>query len=190
MKDKLVIFTNHYFPENFRINLLSQKFSETFNTTVITQVPNYPAGNFYKGYSNKENRNEVLNNVEIKRLKVIPRKQSSLFLALNYFSYIYSTYTFGLFSKIEADHVFVYSTSPIFLSWGALKLAQRRKVKSTLYLLDLWPQSMIMALNIKNKTLIKIMSKISLNIYKRFDRIVVSSKSFIEIGRASCRERV
>ena len=74
----------------------------------------------------------------------------------------------------------MYSTSPIFLSWGALKLAKRNKVKSTLYLLDLWPQSMIMALNIKNKTIINILSKISLNIYKRFDKIVVSSESFID----------
>lgn len=180
MKDKLTIFTNHYYPENFRINALSQKFGEVFAVTVISQVPNYPAGDFYAGYSNHKKRHEVINNVNVKRLPVIPRKQSSFMLALNYFSYIVSTYTYGLFTRKPVDHVFVYSTSPIFLAWGALKLAKRKKIKSTLYLLDLWPESMIMALDLKNKALIKLLAKISLNIYQRFDKIVVSSASFID----------
>ncbi len=180
MKAKLTIFTNHYYPENFRINALSQKFSNDFDVVVVSQVPNYPVGDFYDGYSNFKNIKDQINDVKIRRLKVIPRKQSSIMLAVNYLSYIISTYLYGSFNTRKVDHVFVYSTSPIFLSWGALKLAKRNKVKSTLYLLDLWPQSMIMALNIKNKTIINILSKISLNIYKRFDKIVVSSESFID----------
>lgn len=180
MKPKLTIFTNHYYPENFRINALSHKFSDAFEVTVISQVPNYPGGNFYPGYRNFKNNNTTIDQVKIKRLPVIPRKQSSFMLALNYFSYIISTYTYGLFSQEAVDHVFVYSTSPIFLAWGALKLAKRNKLKSTLYLLDLWPESMIMALNLKNKYLINFLAKISLNIYRRFDKIVVSSASFID----------
>ena len=50
MKAKLTIFTNHYYPENFRINALSQKFSNDFDVLVVSQVPNYPVGDFYDGY--------------------------------------------------------------------------------------------------------------------------------------------
>lgn len=172
---KVKIFTNHFYPETFRINALAQEFSEKMEVEVITQVPNYPKGDFFAGYSNKDKREEVVGNVKVKRLWTIPRKQSSKMLVLNYLSYTISTYLYGAFSRDKVDHVFTYVTSPIFLSWGALKFAKRNKALSTLYLLDLWPDSLTIALNIQNKSINKFLNKITLKIYKRFDQIAVSS---------------
>lgn len=177
---KLMIYTNHYFPETFRINALSDKFSEDWDVSVVTQVPNYPSGNFFSGYSNFKKRHEVIRDVEVIRLPVIPRKQSSIILFLNYISYIVSTFFFGLFTRRKIDHVFVYATSPIFLSWSALRVAKRNKVKSTLYLLDLWPESLTKSLNINNKFIIKRLEKMTLKIYHRFDTIIIGSDSFKE----------
>lgn len=186
-----MIFTNHYYPETFRINALSEKFSADWDISVVTQVPNYPSGNFFSGYSNFKNRTEYRNDVEIIRLPVIPRKQSSLMLFLNYISYTTSTFFFGLFTRRTVDHVFVYATSPIFLSWSALRIAKKNKVKSTLYLLDLWPESLTMSLKIKNKFIIKRLDKMTQKIYQRFDNIIVSSESFkqslIERGIDECK---
>lgn len=177
---KITIFTNHYQPENFRINDISKKFSEKNNVSVICQVPNYPNGDFYPGYSNRNKKEEVIDNIKIKRLFTIPRKQSSFMLVLNYISYMLSTMFYGRFSKDKTDHVYVYVTSPIFLAYGALRFAKRNKVKTTLYLLDLWPESLFSILKINNKFIKKIFNKKINKLYHRFDNIIVGSESFKE----------
>ncbi len=177
---KLMIFTNHFYPETFRINALAETFTKDWDVSVITQVPNYPKGDFFDGYGNFKNKHETRNNIEITRLPVIPRKNNSIMLFLNYISYIVSTFFFGMFTRKKADHVYVYVTSPIFLCWSALRIAKRNKVESTLYLLDLWPESLTSSLNINNKFIVKRLEKMTLKIYKRFDNIIVGSESFID----------
>lgn len=175
---KVAIFTNHYAPENFRINALVDEFKKDLEVDVITQIPNYPHGDYYPGYSVFKKRTEDKDNVHIERLFAIPRKNNKIMLSLNYISYALTSFVYGLFNKRKVDHVLVYMTSPIFLSWGALRLAKRNQVKSTAYVLDLWPGSLIMILNIKNKFIQNKLYTLSQNIYKRFDHIVVSSPAF------------
>lgn len=177
---KLMIFTNHFYPESFRINALSKVFSEDYDVEVITQIPNYPLGSFFDGYSWIKNRNGQLDEVKITRLPVIPRRKSSIMLAINYISYVISSYLYATFTRKKVDHVFAYVTSPIFVSWAALKLAKRRKVKSTMYLLDLWPDSLTMSLDIKSQRINRWLDKISMNIYNRFDTVIVSSAGIKE----------
>lgn len=178
---KLTIFTNHYFPENFRINALSKAFSKEFKIDVISQIPNYPEGSFFDGYSFFRNNNETIDNIKIKRLPVIPRRNNKAMLSLNYLSYIVSSFFYRLFTTDKTDHVFVYITSPIFISYAALAFAKKNKVQSTLYLLDLWPASLISMLNIESKFIIKQLEKACIKIYKRFDNIIVSSSGFKDV---------
>lgn len=178
---KLLIFTNHYYPENFRVNALSKEFTKEYDVSVITQIPNYPIGSFYDGYSTFKKRKEILHNIKITRLPVIPRGSNVVMLSLNYLSYITSSFFYRLLTKDEADHVFVYITSPIFISYAALAIASKNNVKATLYLLDLWPGSLISMLNIKNKYLISKLEKACIKLYKRFDNIIVSSHGFIDV---------
>lgn len=178
---KIKIFTNHYSPENFKINDLSDEFSKKFDISVISQTPNYPKGFFFKGYSWFKRRKENINGIQVKRLPVIPRRSGHVFLILNYMSYVVSSFFYSIFTRDKADHVFVYITSPIFISWAGLRFAQRNKIKSTLYLLDLWPGSLISIMKIKNKRIIKILENMCINIYQAFDNIAVSSYRFTEV---------
>lgn len=179
--DKLTIFTNHYFPESFRINALSKQFSKDCQVDVISQVPNYPKGKFFKGYSNFKNKKENIDNIEVRRLCVIPRGSNVIMLSLNYISYLITSIIYSKASKEKTDHVLVYVTSPIFIAYAGLAFAKKNKVKSTLYLLDLWPGSLISMLNIKNKYIINKLEKMCIKIYKQFDNIIVSSNGFIEV---------
>lgn len=178
---KLKIFTNHYYPENFKLNDLSDEFAKYYDVDVITQTPNYSKGSFFDGYSWTKKREEMIGKIKVKRLPVIPRKSGHLMLFLNYASYIVSSFFYSLFTRDKADHVFVYITSPIFISWAGLRFAKKNKIKSTLYLLDLWPGSLITIMNLDNKKIINILEKICIKIYHRFDNIVVSSHGFIEV---------
>lgn len=177
----LTIFTNHFYPENFRINYLAEKLSETYNVNVVSQIPNYPDGSFYPGYSYSKKRKEKIDDVEVTRLAVIPRGSKKLMLTLNYLSYLTTSFAYRIFSKKKTDHVLVYVTSPIFIAYAGLGFAKKNKCKSTLYLLDLWPGALITMLNIKNKKLIRYLEKKCTKIYKQFDEIIVSSYGFIEV---------
>lgn len=177
----LTVFTNHYYPENFKINFLTEKFSENLKVNVVTQVPNYPNGSFYPGYSFFKKTKENIYGVEVCRLPVIPRGRNRLMLGLNYLSYLISSNIYTLFTRRKTDHVLVYVTSPIYIAYAGLSFAKKNKCKSTLYLLDLWPGALITMLNIKNKRLIKHLERSCIKLYKRFDEIIVSSYGFIEV---------
>ena len=48
---KILIVTPHFYPENFRINDFAESFSTRgHNITVLTAIPDYPGGKFYKGF--------------------------------------------------------------------------------------------------------------------------------------------
>lgn len=179
----LTVFTNHYYPENFKINFLTEKFSENYKVNVVTQVPNYPSGSFFPGYSLFKKTKEKINNIEVQRLPVIPRGNNKFMLVLNYLSYVISSNTYRFFSKRKTDHVLVYVTSPIYIAYAGLGFAKKNKCKATLYLLDLWPGALISMLSIKNKTIINYLEKSCIKLYKQFDEIIVSSYGFIEVLR-------
>ncbi len=49
---RVLIFTNHFYPEYFKINDVVEWFcSENISTTVVTSNPNYPKGKIFKGFS-------------------------------------------------------------------------------------------------------------------------------------------
>ena len=83
--------------------------------TVLTNIPNYPQGKFYKGYGIFRRRIETVNGVKIYRTFVIPRgKGGGIMLALNYFSwaFIASVWAFFLAVFHRYDAIIVHETSP------------------------------------------------------------------------------
>ena len=62
--------------------------------TVLTDVPNYPMGDIYKGYEKGKKRIETINGVEVHRVFTIPRKKNVFMRFLNY-------HGFSFFSKGE-----------------------------------------------------------------------------------------
>ena len=71
---KILIITNHFYPENFRINdLASGMIERGHKVSVMTSIPNYPQGKFFPGYGFFKKRKETINQVEITRVPVIPR---------------------------------------------------------------------------------------------------------------------
>lgn len=180
---KIKIFTNHFYPENFRLNDLSKSFVEKgHDVSVVTQTPNYPEGRFFPSYSWLKRRKEKLSEkLTVHRLPVIPRGKNPIMLALNYISYIISSFFYGLFSRGEADVVFIYITSPIFIAWSALRFAKRRNIRTVLYLLDLWPDVLFTMLDIENEKVRQRLIHLCQKIYQRVDYIFVSSESFKDV---------
>lgn len=178
---KILVFTNHFYPESFRVNDLCKALVENgFEVTVATQIPNYPIGRYFDDYSLSKNRESIWQGVKIKRLWCIPRGNNSIGLLLNYLSYWLSTFIFSLFHKGEYDSVMAYMTSPIFMVSAAQRISRKAKAKMILYVLDIWPDNFYSVLGLKPSFLTKPLDTYCKNRYLRNDLVLVSSLTFID----------
>ena len=86
---RILIFTNHFYPESFKVNDVAFDLAKNnFEVTVLTGIPDYPRGKFYKGYGFFKRRKEIINGVKVIRIPLIPRGKDNLFLlSLNSVSY-------------------------------------------------------------------------------------------------------
>jgi hypothetical protein len=70
-----LIYTNHFFPENFKINEIVDSLDKKgYRIKVITCIPNYPSGKIYPGYGYLKKTKEKKGNVTIRRLPLISRE--------------------------------------------------------------------------------------------------------------------
>ena len=133
---RILVISQYFYPENFRINDLCFGLIEKgCEVTVFTGKPNYPKGNFFKGYGYFSKGSEIINEIKVIRSNLVPRaKGSGLSLFINYISFV----LFGAFKlfllKGKYDKILIYAPSPItvgflgilasiiFISNWALKL--------------------------------------------------------------------
>lgn len=96
MKQHILVISQYFYPEEFRINDICKEWVKRgYKVTVITGIPNYPQGKFYKGYGWFKQRKEEYEGVHVIRLPLIARGKNAIMLVLNYFSFIIS----GFFGK-------------------------------------------------------------------------------------------
>ena len=181
--NNIAIVTPHFFPENFIINDIAKKLVNLgMNITVITGLPNYPKGKIFKGYEKiKKLFITKKNGIKIIRFPIIPRKSgSSLNLLINYLSFIVNGIFFikPLLKTKKFDHVFVYGISPITSALLAIYIKKKIKVKLTIWIQDLWPESVKMSGHIKNSIILKIISYVVKYIYENCDNLIAQSESF------------
>lgn len=183
-KKKIIIITNYFYPENFKINDIAFDLSaNNYDVTVLTGVPNYPSGKFYDGYGFFKNNHEILNNVKIHRIPQIPRGNGSkLRLVLNYISYLISLFIYCFYISFfkKFDLIFVHHVSPIFIALPAIFLKKIQKIKIIFWNLDLWPEAVTHYIrNLFFKKIIGYVLKIVVKyIYQNIDVLLISSKSF------------
>lgn len=179
---KICIFTNHFYPEDFKVNDIAFELSKLgHEITVLTAIPDYPKGKFYDGYSLFKRRREVVNGVNVIRLPIIPRgKGRSIRLVLNYLFYYFCLSVFTFFHRLKHkyDRIFVHLTSPFFIGVCAKKLSKWQNIPLLVWILDLWPESLISAGGISNPFIIKPQIKMVQKVYNQCSKILISSKGF------------
>lgn len=180
MAKHILVVSQYFYPEVFRVNDICKEWiNRGYKVTVVTGIPNYPQGDFYKGFSWFKNRKETWNGVDIIRLPIIPRKRGALMLSLNYISFVFSGLLWKIFTKMKADKVFIYEVSPMTQALVGVWYAKKRNIPCYLYVTDLWPENVEIITGIKNRFVIGSIGRMVDYIYKRCDRIFTSSKSFI-----------
>jgi glycosyltransferase involved in cell wall biosynthesis len=177
---KILIVSQYFWPEEFRINDLAVDLVGRGNDiTVLTGNPNYPKGKFFKGYSFKFMEEEY-QGVKIYRVPIIPRGKNRLMLILNYLSFTITGSIFILFHRIKYDKVFAVNFSPITAVIPAVLYKKIHKKQLYLWVQDLWPESVSAAGNINYNFVLNLLTKIVKYIYKNSDRILLQSEGFIK----------
>ena len=178
---KVLIVSQYFWPENFKINDLSEGLTERgLDISVLTGKPNYPEGVFFKNYSFFKRNKEKLNKIKIYRSPIFPRSNGSGFrLVLNYISFAFFASIRLLFINQKFDKIFVYEPSPITVGIPAIVAKYRFNAPIYFWVQDLWPESISDAGGINNKKVIKFLDKLTRFIYKNCTKILVQSKAFI-----------
>lgn len=178
---KILVVTQYFWPEQFRINDLCEELANRgHEVTVYTGLPNYPEGKFYSGYSFKGPYNEKFGKIKVIRSPLIPRgKNKSLQLALNYVSFFLWASILAPF-KIKGgyDRIFVYEPSPITVAIPGIFLKYFKRIPMILWVTDLWPESLEATGVVKNQFLLKLVGIMVKWIYKNTDKILITSKGF------------
>jgi colanic acid biosynthesis glycosyl transferase WcaI len=179
---RLLVVTQYFWPENFRINdLVGELVRRGYQVTVITGVPNYPDGQVFPAFLSDSSYFDHYEGSNVYRVPMLPRGQGGLRLLLNYMSFALSASTVGIW-KVRGqqyDAIFAYEPSPITVGLPAVAMRFVKRAPLLFWVQDLWPETLNAVGVVKSPILLSAVGKLVSFIYKRCDVILAQSKSFI-----------
>jgi glycosyltransferase involved in cell wall biosynthesis len=186
-----ILFLSHYFPPE-----VNAPASRTFEhgrvwvehgheVDVITNVPNHPAGRIYPGYRNRLYQAETMSGVRVHRvLTAVAPNRGFLRRTINYVFYLVMA---ALCAPFLRRPDVVVSTSPQFFCGLAGYVVSRiKRVPWILEIRDLWPESITTVGAMKPSLTIRLLERVEAFAYRRADRIVSVTESFVERLAARC----
>lgn len=180
-KKKILIISQYFYPEQFRINDLAIEMKQKgYEVTVLTGLPNYPKGEYFKGYSQNKNCDEVWNDIPIYRCNLRARKSGSINLIRNYISFVKeANIKLKDLENMDFDLIYVFEVSPITVALPAIKFKKKKNIPLIMNVQDLWPENIIAVTGIDNPLVISTINRLVKFIYKNCDLILTASKSFV-----------
>ena len=192
---RILLVTQYFWPESFIINQLVTALSKKgHHLVVLTGKPNYPEGEVYPGYQKYGVQHEMMGDIQVIRVPLRPRKSANaIALILNYFSFIWSgliRFPF-LVKNQQFDEILVFAPSPITSAIPAILLKYLKGAHLTIWVQDLWPESLFATGFIKNKFVLKSVGFLVKFIYAAADTLLVQSKAFIKpVSTLSSKDKI
>lgn len=178
-----ILFLTHYFPPE-----VNAPASRTFEhckqwvrmghrVTVVTCVPNHPAGKVYPGYQNRSFQREQKDGIEVLRLwTYVAANKGFLKRTINYV--VFMAMAILAVSNMPRSDV-VISTSPqFFCGLAGYFVSRLKRIPWILEIRDLWPESILAVGAIKSKPTIRMLESIELFAYRKAERIVALTDAF------------
>jgi len=178
----VLIVSQYFYPENFAINEIAYGLvNRGHKVTVLTGMPNYPAGHFKPGYGGLRVRREAINGASVIRVPILPRGRESFWLlALNYLSFAFLGSLLAPFIIRERpDVILVYQLSPLTVALPALALRLVKRIPIVLWIQDIWPESLIAVNAMTSSAAVAAIRRLAVFIYRRCRMILVQSPAYI-----------
>lgn len=186
---KILVVTQYFWPESFRINDLVRAWGELgHDVTVIAGLPNYPAGRLFEGYSWRGPYREDVAGAEVRRVPIVTRgPRRGLRLLLNYASFVLAGVVLGpLAARARYDVIFAYAPSPITICLPAIWMRWLRRTPLVFWVQDLWPDNLAAIGAVRSPTVLGAVQALSRWIYRRCDLVLGQSEAFVEPIRRVC----
>ncbi len=190
---RILVVTQYFWPENFRINDLVSEFCSLDNeVTILTGYPNYPSGMVFPEFKLNPYFFVKFQSANVVRVPVISRGKGGLRLMLNYASFVISAIVLGIFRLrgLKFDVIFVFEPSPITVGLPAIFFSYIKRAPLALWVLDLWPQTLEALGVVRSRYLLNAIGSLVAFIYNHCDLILAQSKSFIPQIRQYCRKEI
>lgn len=178
---KILYLSQYFFPEQFLNNAVARALVEGgHDVTVVCCVPNYPSGRMFDGYSNRSRTREKWHGIDVWRVLTVPRGKSSIQLLLNYLVYPVAAAwrILWLGRERRGDVSFVSMPSPLLQALAGIFAKRLWGIPTVYWVQDIWPESAIITLGIRNRFLVRALEAICGWIYRQADLILVQSDGF------------
>jgi len=179
---KILVSSQHFWPENFRINDLVQALIDRgLKVDVLTGKPNYPEGRYFPGYRGWGCQREQWSGATIFRVPLAARGSGrALRLVINYLSFIGSGLLFApwLLRRRSYNVVFVYASSPLLQAIPAIFLSWLKQCPVVVWIEDLWPESLAATGYVRNRLILAGVGRVVRFIYRHSDLLLVPSRAF------------
>ncbi|KPA96673.1 MULTISPECIES: glycosyltransferase family 4 protein [Pseudomonas] len=193
---KILVLSQYFWPESFIINDIVRVLHEQGHEVVVaTGKPNYPEGKVFDGYRAIGSlRESYLDKIEVLRVPLWPRgKGGARNLVFNYLSFVLAglLYLPFMLRKRDFDAILVFAPSPVLQAIPAILLKWLKKARLSLWVQDLWPQSLSATGFVKNPCVLKAVGGVVKVIYRCCDSLLVQSHAFIDpVAAFASREKI
>lgn len=178
---RILVITQYFWPESFRINDLVEGLSERGHTvTVLTGLPNYPQGRLAPGYRFRGPYTECFQSAKVIRTPLITRGSGKgVRLFVNYLSFTLTACTVGLLRCREPyDAIFVFQPSPVTVGIPARMMSWVKNAPIFFWVQDLWPESLSATGAVKNKKVLAAVGALVSWIYRGCTVVLMQSEAF------------
>jgi len=179
---RILVVSQYFWPENFRVNdLVKEWMQRGHQVTVLTGIPNYPAGKVFDAYQAQPSAFAAYEGAEVVRVPMLPRGSGSLRLMLNYLSFVVCGGIFGplrLRGKI-VDVIFVFEPSPVTVGLPAVWLGKIKNAPVVFWALDLWPETLAAIGVVRSPKVLGWVGHLVSYIYNRCTLVLGQSRGFL-----------
>lgn len=189
---KVLVISQYFWPENFRINdLVCELVKRGHCVTVLTGYPNYPDGQIFSEFKKNPSQFLEFNGTSVIRVPLIPRGTNRISLVLNYFSFMLSAAILGIWKlkNKKFDVIFVFQPSPITVGVPAVIFKFFKKIPIVFWVLDLWPETLEALGIIKSKALLSMIGRFVRIVYNRCDLVLGQSKTALQCIAKYCQNQ-
>ena len=180
-----IVFFTHYFPPESnapaaRCHSLCKRWVRLgHEVTVVTCVPNCPAGKVYDGYRNRLFQREKIDGIDVWRVwTYLAANKGTFRRTLNYLSYMGSAVAASWF--LRRPDVFIATSPQFFCGWGGVLAASFRRVPLIVEIRDLWPDSIRAVGAIRSRRVLRVLESLERGMYTAADRIVTVGQGYCD----------
>lgn len=188
----ILVVTQYFWPENFRVNdLVKELVQRGHQVTVLTGIPNYPAGKVFEEYRQQPNAFTSYEGAQVIRIPMLARGTGSIRLMLNYLSFVLGGTVWGPWHLRDKkiDVVFVFEPSPVTVGLPAVLMGKIKRAPVVFWALDLWPETLAAIGVVRSPRVLGWVGHMVRFIYDRCALVLGQSRGFLNHIAKYCTDK-